>query len=282
MIQLDTPVVGAMGTFHPYEPLLAIQLMPGRLGLINPESREIVARIDDGDETWINGSQFSRDGRFLVEMVKQPGSLRVCDFVTMRRKLTERRFSWDAEPMPPEAVPRIELHMPQKMIVTGIADVDIEISAEQQITAARSLLAIQPSDPRAQNTLAWRLLMAPAEFRSDAEALELARKSAAADPNNAPVRNTLGLAYYRSELYAEAEQELMKNLDTSDKSQLTLDLIILSMTAMQQERKSASQSFYIWAQQNHAEHPSLERLLAQEILQLFREHGRLMEAKRMP
>lgn len=282
VIQLDTPVVGAVGTFHPTEPLLAIQLMPGRLGLINPEAREIVARIDDGDEMWVNGSQFSRDGRFLIEMIKQPGSLRVWDFAAMRRELSKRGLSWDADPMRPETVPPVERDVPLKMVVTGIADVKVEISLEQQITAARSVLAASPNDSRAQNALAWQLLMAPAEFRSDAEALELARKSAASDPNNAAVRNTLGLACFRAGLFAEAEQELLKNQDTSEKSQLTLDLIILSMSALQREQPSDSQSFYVWAQQNLVDHPPQYIPLSQEILKLFEEHRELARTMRIP
>ena len=113
--------------------------------------------------------------------------------------------------------------------------------------------------------------MAPVELHSNAEALELARKCSAAMPDEPFIRNTLGMACYRNARYPEAEQLLLKNLDTSEKTALTLDLIMLSMIAEQQHQSAASQSFFTWAQQNYADHLPDNELHRVEIQQLFEE-----------
>ena len=275
---LDAPVVGANAMFHPLESLMAVRLMPSRLGLIDPATRNVIARVDELQDYWNTGNAFSPDGEYFTELSGDPCGARVWNLGRMRRMLARHGLDWGQSESagtknsttPPSA------DATARPMVVRLEVIDaVQPGPGDSLRSARDELQAAPADPRLQNMVAWRLLMAPIGLRSNTEALELARLCNAAVPDSAANRNTLGLACYRNGLHAEAEQLLLKNLRTSRHEDLTLDLIILSMIAWINHQPAASDSFITWAENNFAEHPPADETGRDEILRLFVERADL-------
>ena len=139
------------------------------------------------------------------------------------------------------------------------------------IEAGQRQLANSPDDPSALNTLSWNLLFAPVELRENTMALQLSRKCNEAAKGQAVYRNTLGLALYRNQLWDEARETLLLNLDQSTPDQLTFDLAILALAALQKKERATGESYYIWARKNFADHPPLAPADYFDTRQLFEE-----------
>ena len=271
---LDAPVVAANAMFHPRESLMAVRLMPSRLGLIDPATRKVIARVDELQDYGNTPNAFSPDGEYFTELSGDPCGVRVWNLGRMRRTLAQHGLDWrqaDSAVTTNGITPPFEHDTARSMVVRlDVAD-GVQPGPGDALRSARDELQAAPSDPRLQNMVAWRLLMDPVELRNDTEALELARLCNAAVPDSAANRNTLGLACYRNGFHAEAEQLLLKNLRTSRPEDLTLDLIILSMIAWINHQSAASDSFLTWAENNFAEHPPAYGVGLDEVRRLFSE-----------
>jgi tetratricopeptide (TPR) repeat protein len=79
------------------------------------------------------------------------------------------------------------------------------------------------------NNLAWRMATGPAALRDPQQALVLARKAVAMTPGQAIYLNTLGVAQYRAEQYAEAIVTVEKSLAASKGESDGFDLFFLAM-----------------------------------------------------
>jgi WD40 repeat protein/tetratricopeptide (TPR) repeat protein len=79
------------------------------------------------------------------------------------------------------------------------------------------------------NNLAWRLATGPAALRDPEQALVLARKAVALAPGTAIYLNTLGVAQYRADQYAEAITTLEKSLVAGKGESDAFDLFFLAM-----------------------------------------------------
>ncbi len=283
VMQLDAPVVGACATFHPTLPMMVVRLMSSRLGLINPETRKVIARIDQLEDYWTTTSRFSPGGEYFVELSSDPSGARVWNIGRMRRALAEHGLNWrDTDSGESEdAASQLSADTIGLPLVVTLEGADSGLLARgDSLKVARDQLQVAPNDPRFQNMVAWRLLMASDEPRNDREALELARLSYVAFPDSAAIRNTVGLACYRNGLYDEAEQILLKNLRTSRQEDLTMDLIILSMIEWVNNDSAASDSYLTWAENNFAEHPPGEPAFLAEIDSLFAERAALIVRKK--
>ena len=279
-IPLDAPVVGANAMFHPLESLMVVRLMPSRLGLIDPATRNVIARIDELQDYWNTGNAFSADGEYFTELSGDPGGARGWKLGRMRRTLAQHGLDWgrtDSAATQNSTTPPSADATARPLVVRLKVTDAVQPGPGDSLRSARDELQATPSDPRLQNMVAWRLLLAPAELRNDIEALELARFCNAAVSDSAAYRNTLGLACYRNGLYAEAEQLLLKNLRTSRPEDLTLDLIILSMIAWCNHQSAASDAFLTWAENNFAEHPPADEVGLNEIQRLFVEREDLTQ-----
>jgi Tfp pilus assembly protein PilF len=96
----------------------------------------------------------------------------------------------------------------------------------------------------AHNNLAWLLLTAPEPFRNAREALPLARRAVELEGTNQPSLNTLGVALYRNEQYAEAIVILEKSLQVGKGAADAFDLYFLAMChAKQGDALKASDCF---------------------------------------
>ena len=261
---LDSGVIGPRVAFHPSEPLFSVRLLPNRLGFVDPESRSVVARVDESQESWVLFSLFTPDGERLVDVCSNPHCIRVWQVGELRRALEHRGLNWKSPAalltsLPTrndKSVPATHPGFVLKPDLPMSPDGSLE-SRKHAIEAARLQLEKSPDDAFANNNLSWNLLLAPTEFRENATALELSRKCNEAVKGAAAYRNTLGLALYRNQLWDEARELLLLNLDQSAPDQLTLDLVILSMTALQKQDRSTSESYFVWAKKNFADHPPI-------------------------
>ena len=261
---LDSEVVGPKVAFHPTEPLFSVRLLPNRLGFVDPESRSVVARIDESQESWVLFSLFTPDGERLVDVCSNPHCIRVWKVGELRRALEHQGLNWKS----PAAVltslsSKNDNSVPAShrsfVLKTGLPlspDGTTE-NRKNAIEAARLKLYKSPEDAGANNNLSWNLLLAPPKLRENATALQLSRKCNETVKGYAAYRNTLGLALYRNQLWDEAGQLLLLNLDQSAPDQLTLDLVILSMTALQKQDRSTGESYSVWAKKNFADHPPI-------------------------
>ncbi len=271
---LDAPVVVAAPAFHPTESLLAVRLLPSRLGLIELSNPRVVARIDELQEHSSHAAMFSPDGEYYVELSGSPAAARVWEIGKMRRTLARQGLDWSRSGSAATGSddPR---ESPSSVATPYIVSLNPATPAvvlpTDGINQARSLYQANPDSPHAQNLLAWRLLAAPQELRSDVEALELARRCNQTVPNYPAYRNTLSLACFRNQLFDEAEALLRQNLKSSSPEDLTLGLIVLSMIARHQNEPSMSESFRTWAEQNFTANPPARDEALADIQVLFAE-----------
>ena len=274
-LSLDAPVVSARAEFHPSEQLAVVRLMNSRLGLFDPGALKVVARIDELEDHWLSDFRFSPDGKHLAELSSQPGSVRVWKFNVLNGLLVEQKLHWDTTRNSLEAsqedLSDAGLRSASPLYVKLIDGNATPKTWLQQIEIARDQMTTASSNPRMLNLLAWDLLTAPEEMRKNSEALDLSRRCNLLAPDYPPYRNTLGLACFRNGLYAEAEQLLMKNLETSTPAELTTDLIILAMIAHQEGKASARDAFKIWAEQQMLNHPPLTEMALNEVRTLMQE-----------
>jgi serine/threonine protein kinase/WD40 repeat protein/tetratricopeptide (TPR) repeat protein len=92
----------------------------------------------------------------------------------------------------------------------------------------RHAVLIDPDHAMAQNNLAWLLLTGPRELRDAKEALAHARAAVARDEQQTYL-NTLGVALYRNDQYAEAVPMLEKSLAAGKGQSDAYDLFPLAM-----------------------------------------------------
>lgn len=281
-LELDAPVVGARVEFHPKQSLAAVRLMNSRLGLFDPATLRIIARIDELQDHWSSTFHFSPDGKFLVELNSQPGSFRVWHFEKMETTLAEQGLHWDdsrKKLLYDADTSQGEHGAPASSLIVDLATtMKPTETVSQQLQSLRDRLNADPSYPGLQNLLAWILLTAPEPMRRNAEALELSRKANLTVPDYSPYRNTLGLACFRNGLHSEAERLLKENLKTSPPEELTTDLIVLAMVAHELGQTSARDAYRTWAEQQMLNHPPATdvareetRLFMQELLEKIAE-----------
>jgi tetratricopeptide (TPR) repeat protein len=164
------------------------------------------------------------------------------DLRALRAELAELDLDWHAPPYPPAAAPA-QAAPPPIDVVTG--DLPHWIEADSFINQARQdenakdyakaaadlrkALAVAPDYPEANNDLAWLLLTGPKELRDPKAALPLARKAVEEAPVQSLYLNTLGVALYRNDRYAEAVPLLEKSLKASAGATDAFDLFFLAM-----------------------------------------------------
>ena len=275
---LDSPVVGPRLAFHPTEPLFSVRLLPNRLGFVDPDSKSVVARIDELHESWVQFALFAPDGENMFEVCSHPHCIRVWKVGELRRALDRLGLNWKSPVSDFSSQhPRIDnpltvSHQPFTLKSGRRPTPDgTQESRLRAIEAGKRQLDNLPDDPGANNTLSWNLLLAPEELRDNALALQLSRKCNEAVKGQSVYRNTLGLALYRNQLWDEARETLLLNLDQSTPDQLTLDLVILALTALQNKEGATGESYYIWARKNFADHPPIAPADYFDARQLFEE-----------
>ena len=110
------------------------------------------------------------------------------------------------------------------------------------------LLTNEPDSMLAVNSLAWRLVNAPAELRDVDRAVSLLEKAMEKTPLDENSRNTMAIAFYRSGRFAEAANLLRLNLEVQADAYLGYDLYFLAMCYWQLDEPKFSRLTLEWAE----------------------------------
>jgi serine/threonine protein kinase/WD40 repeat protein/tetratricopeptide (TPR) repeat protein len=120
------------------------------------------------------------------------------------------------------------------------------------------------------NQLAWRLATGPAALRDPEQALALARKAVAMEPDTAIYLNTLGVAQYRAGRHAEAIDTLEKSLVAGRGESDAFDLFFLAMARHELGQIARARADFDHAVRWRREHPDLSQPGWSEELDRFR------------
>jgi serine/threonine protein kinase/WD40 repeat protein len=238
----EGPVLGGDACFAPDSRLLAVADEGGMIRLLEPASAAEVVRLAAPARMNVMPLGFSPDGTRLVAGEGETETLILWDLRALREDLQALGLDWEALAYPPAAEPG---PLPRLDVDVDLGDAAPEADADRLVAQARNQLrsgraelalaglrrAVQtdPAHREAHNALAWLLLTGPAALRNPAEALALARKAAELAPDDAHCLNTLGIALYRSDRFAEAVPVLEKSLAAGPGQLDAHDLFFLAM-----------------------------------------------------
>ena len=167
--------------------------------------------------------------------------LRVWDLRRIRTGLVKLGLDWDAPPLPAVAASPatpLSIHLdlgdfPQRaQAYFLIRQADEHVNAKEHAKALaelRQAVQIAPSCAAAQNNLARLLLTGPKELRDPKQALPLARKAVELEPTQSDYVNTLGVALYYTEHFADAIPVLERSLREQAGKSDAFDLLFLAM-----------------------------------------------------
>ena len=252
---------------------MCMEITPGVIDLKEVATGKTLARLEDphGDRApgWLG---FTPDGTRLVAVYTYSQLVHVWDLRLIRARLNEIGLDWEWHPFP--AVDRngtAARPITVKVLAGDLAKpppiLTPEQKARQDIEQYRPRVAANPNDPNACNGLAWAYLTAPEALRDVKAALPLAEKAARLAPEDAVIRNTLGLAYYRIGKYREAIDTLRPRLARQQDWCLAFDLYVLAMSHQRLGEASRAQDYYEWALRWTSTQPGLEAGLVEELAQ---------------
>jgi eukaryotic-like serine/threonine-protein kinase len=252
--------------FHPRGRIVAtIDSNRSTVQLIDVEAGGVVASLEAPDSSMVYSLAFSPNGRYLA-VPRSDQRIDLWDCSAIRRRLVELHLEgelpdiFDGGPPPPESlvVNRIEVigadavglnllavrralreawHNLRALVDPKLEDAhELSLRADQwgrmghwQLAAAdyRASLARRPGSSSTANALAWCLVIQPG--RGDtAEALRWAREAVRMRPDDANIRNTLGVALYRAGDFPGAATMLEANAPRDQESG-GIDWLVVAM-----------------------------------------------------
>jgi tetratricopeptide (TPR) repeat protein len=236
--------------FSPDGRLMALEMAPGILHLIEVATGRTVARLDDPCDDRANWQGFTPDGTRLVVLAKYASAIHVWDLRAIRTRLKEMNLDWDWPEFPPAPTGEPAAAPLSVEVLAGELagnSANRERKARQAIELSRRQVAANPDSAQACNELAWDYLVAPEALRDVQAALPLAEKAVRLESRNANYRNTLGVAYYRARRYREAVEILRANIDKQVDRILAYDLYFLAMSHHRLGETARARDFYDWA-----------------------------------
>jgi serine/threonine protein kinase/WD40 repeat protein len=284
-LQRTGPVYPGCIAFSPDGDLMCMEITPGVIDLKEVATGKTLARLEDphGDRAphWMG---FTPDGTRLVAVYTYSQLVHVWDLRLIRARLKEIGLDWEWR-----EYPAVDKHgtaarpLTMKILAGDLAKPPPTLTPEQKARRAieqyGAAVAAKPDDPNACNHLAWAYLIAPEPLRDVKAALPLAEKAARLAPDDAVIRNTLGLAYYRTGNYREAIDTLRPRLARQEDWCLAFDLYILAMSHQRLGEAARAQDYYDWAVRWTSTQPDLSAGHLEE-LSLFRaETEQLLNAK---
>jgi serine/threonine protein kinase/WD40 repeat protein len=221
--------------FSPDSRTVALETARARISLIDPETGEEFARLDDPNGDGADWMAFTPDGCSLVSATRKNGAIHVWELHALRAKLAEAGLEMG---LPPWAVPSttrsqvVSWQFSFKLNADGHfwrACVAHALGDYAQAEADyREVLREQPRHGQACNDLAWLYSMAPPPYRKPREAMSLALTAVQQEPDHDRL-NTLGVAYYRLERWQEAIDTFNKAFKVGLDHSKLWDLFFLAM-----------------------------------------------------
>jgi WD40 repeat protein/tetratricopeptide (TPR) repeat protein len=163
-----------------------------------------------------------------VADAKRTGLLRrrAGNYLVLREYDKARKDIREAERIDPSCGPSVRSSLAFALVQQAMSTQPKDPAAA--LLDLREAVEVDPKDATARNNLAWLLLTGPKDLRNAREALQHAR--AAVETYDSQVfLNTLGVALYRNDKYAEAVPILEKSLAAGKGRFDAFDLLFLAM-----------------------------------------------------
>ena len=208
--------------------------------LVHPASGREMARLEDPNQDRPPHATFTPDGTQLIITGWDHSPIRVWNLRLIRQGLKELNLDWDAPELPaarPAGPPlqakvdlgNVLLRSPAGRLIQQSLQHLKDKEPARALTALREAVRIAPDYAEAHNSLAWLLATGPKEVRSPAEALREAQRAIDLATDQPLYQNTLGVALYRNDNFAEAIQSLEKSLASGHSDFAAYDLFFLAM-----------------------------------------------------
>ncbi len=127
---------------------------------------------------------------------------------------------------------------------------------QEQQEALHAALKLEPEKPALLNDLAWSLVLPPnAPSRDSSEAIELAKRALAADPNQRACWNTLGLAHLRAGQWPLATAALEKSIRLQSQGGDASDRLLMAIVCCRRGDKKEAIDWYVRALDWLSKHP---------------------------
>jgi serine/threonine protein kinase/WD40 repeat protein len=235
--------------FSPDRKLVALELAPAVVHLLDAATGRTLARLEDPESDRARWLGFTADGGKLVAISQYSRALHVWDLRAIARHLAG--IGLHDEPLTtlraegPVSLPGRTM----EVLVDASASVGraLEQKARAVIEEYRRDVAAHPEDALLSNNLAWAYLTTPESLRDPARALALAEKVARLEPGNPIYRNTLGVAYYRAGRYRDAIALLRADLEGQEDRHLAWDLCFLAMSYHRLGETDRAREYRSWA-----------------------------------
>jgi Tfp pilus assembly protein PilF len=198
---------------------------------------------------------FSPDGSQLVAGGVQSNLLYIWDLRALRAELKKLGLDWDRPDYPPAppAAPPLQVRVEMGDLLKRAEAAQLLSQANQHtatgnhaqaLAALRQAVQADPGYGEAHNNLAWLLLTGPKELQDPKEALPHARKAVELSPEQATYHNTLGVALFRCDQFAEAVPVLEKSLKEGKGKADAFDLFFLAMCQQRLGKAAAARDCF--------------------------------------
>ena len=198
----------AQPCFTPDSRLLALSDDLSVIRLLEPESGREIAVLTAPERTRLLPLAFTPDSARLISYGEETGALHIFDLRAIREGLVAMDLDWDFPPFPLETQSDRSADPLKVSIDMGTYD-NFKASAEAtnrgrqlyregKLTEAlaewRTAVELDPHNAKAQNLLAWMMLVGPNEVRNFPEALRAASAAVAEEPFVSQYLNSPGIA----------------------------------------------------------------------------------------
>ncbi len=270
--------------YSPRGDLVALELTWGVIHLLRTDTFETIALLESPKKGRPTQFRFIGDDNTLFAFHHLSGEIHFWKINELSEKLVQLGLGWqdnssnaskehgDRLPGVPSSTGRLELELPN-------SDNPIDLEAARELIArAEKQLSEKPDSLLAANNLAWRLLIGPTELRDVNRAVKLLEKAMEAVEMDNNSRNTLAIAYYRSERYAEAAELLRANLGSQDDMYLGYDLYFLAMSYWKLDEPNRARDMLEWAERMFRLKSPQEPITLRELEAFQKEARELIQA----
>jgi WD40 repeat protein len=248
-LRWEIPSYPGWVAYSPDGRLIALELSPAVISLIEADTGLTVAKLEDphSDRSYWLG--FTADGGRLVSVAQYAKAIHIWDLSSIASQLVAMELAEESLPFSQAseaARPRVsdvELLPGDSQLLTQ----NQEQSTRAEVQSLRRAIAKNPKNSQAYNGLAWLYATAPGSLRDTSQAVAMAQKAVQLAPQSPMARNTLGVAFYRAGRYREAIETLQPNLEGQFDRFLPWDLYFLAMSHHQLGEKDKAREYRNWA-----------------------------------